>query len=258
MSKSFYIDFHTHLLPGLDDGSKNAAHSARMLQNAADQRTETVICTPHFLPLRETAEEFLNKRENALRSLKSELSFGKLSEAAPKILCGAECSYIKSISRYPGLEKLCIEGTSWLLLELPYDDWDDGIFEEIYLLAVERGVFCIVAHVERFHSQIKKCGGIEAFNELDCVFQLNADSFSFLSDRKKCLSFISGTVPCVLGSDMHSCDIGSPAGSAERWLNEQQVKKIYRVSREILLNAPPECVKETWLDTELGLVSAKQ
>ncbi len=44
------IDLHCHLLPGVDDGSKNLAMSLDMARMACADGISTVVCTPHILP----------------------------------------------------------------------------------------------------------------------------------------------------------------------------------------------------------------
>ena len=44
------IDLHCHLLPGVDDGSKNLAMSLDMARKACADGISTVVCTPHILP----------------------------------------------------------------------------------------------------------------------------------------------------------------------------------------------------------------
>jgi protein-tyrosine phosphatase len=42
------IDLHSHLLPGVDDGSPSVARSAPVLKRFADQGVECVVLTPHL------------------------------------------------------------------------------------------------------------------------------------------------------------------------------------------------------------------
>ena len=42
------IDFHTHILPGMDDGSSSIEESLAMLQAEGDAGIERVVFTPHF------------------------------------------------------------------------------------------------------------------------------------------------------------------------------------------------------------------
>ena len=42
------IDFHTHILPGIDDGSRNVEMSLRMLAAQREQQVNEIVATPHF------------------------------------------------------------------------------------------------------------------------------------------------------------------------------------------------------------------
>ena len=53
------IDFHTHILPGMDDGSRSVAESIAMLRAQAEQGVTTVIATPHFYANDESVATFL-------------------------------------------------------------------------------------------------------------------------------------------------------------------------------------------------------
>ena len=46
-------DFHSHILPGVDDGSKDVEMSVAMLRTLAEQGVDRVVATPHFYPRRE-------------------------------------------------------------------------------------------------------------------------------------------------------------------------------------------------------------
>lgn len=43
------IDFHSHVLPCMDDGSKSTEESIQMLSMLREQGVETVVATPHFM-----------------------------------------------------------------------------------------------------------------------------------------------------------------------------------------------------------------
>lgn len=59
------IDFHSHILPGVDDGSKNVEMSLEMLRASAAQGVTDICLTPHFYAERNTPEKFLEKRRRA-------------------------------------------------------------------------------------------------------------------------------------------------------------------------------------------------
>ena len=43
------IDFHTHILPGIDDGSRNVEMSLRMLAAQREQQVDEIVATPTFM-----------------------------------------------------------------------------------------------------------------------------------------------------------------------------------------------------------------
>ena len=67
------LDFHTHLLPGIDDGSQSVDESIQMLECMQMQGVEQVVATPHFYANHESVEDFLARRNAALQSLKDRL-----------------------------------------------------------------------------------------------------------------------------------------------------------------------------------------
>ena len=68
------IDFHSHVLPGIDDGSKSVEESIVMLRMAAEQGIRHVIATPHFYARNHSPEEFLEKRNTAEAVLREEMA----------------------------------------------------------------------------------------------------------------------------------------------------------------------------------------
>ena len=55
-------DFHSHVLPGVDDGSASVEESLAMLRLAAQQGIRRVVATPHFYPRYDDLERFLERR----------------------------------------------------------------------------------------------------------------------------------------------------------------------------------------------------
>ena len=58
-------DFHSHILPGIDDGSDSLETSLAMLRMEAEQGISRVVATPHFYPRYDSPEHFLKRRAEA-------------------------------------------------------------------------------------------------------------------------------------------------------------------------------------------------
>lgn len=136
------IDFHTHILPNMDDGSNSVSESLKMLEELENQDVELVCLTPHFYSGKESIENFINRRNKAYESLNYE---GNL-----KLLLGAEVKYYRGISQNNELNKLCLQDTNLLLLELPFDmNINENITNEIINI-VRSGIRVVLAHIERY------------------------------------------------------------------------------------------------------------
>ena len=59
------IDFHTHILPAVDDGSSCLEESVELLKMQKQRGVSTVVATPHFYPHRDKPEKFLERRNKA-------------------------------------------------------------------------------------------------------------------------------------------------------------------------------------------------
>ena len=96
------IDFHSHILPGIDDGSKSVEMSLQMLRLLKAQGIDTVAATSHFYATQRSPQRFLFRRQEAWDKLRT-----ALDADAPRILLGAEVLYFPGISHMEELPELC-------------------------------------------------------------------------------------------------------------------------------------------------------
>lgn len=198
------IDWHSHILPGMDDGSKDAAESISMLGMQASQGVKTVIATPHFYANDETVDSFLGRRSKAMEDLKSQLP-----ENAPKILLGAEVRYYQGISRLEGLRDLTIEGSKLLLLEMPMGVWPESMVRELIELSGKSSVRIVLAHVDRY-LKLQKQSVWDRIMESGILMQMNADFFTSFASKRKALTLLEDGVVQFLGSDCHNTTTRPP------------------------------------------------
>ena len=67
--KTDLIDFHSHILPGIDDGARTPEEALEMLELMAAQGVRRVVSTSHFYPEREEPDSFLARRKKAVEML---------------------------------------------------------------------------------------------------------------------------------------------------------------------------------------------
>ncbi|MGN0493364.1 MAG: CpsB/CapC family capsule biosynthesis tyrosine phosphatase [Acutalibacteraceae bacterium] len=192
------IDIHTHILPRLDDGSAGVSESLRMLGAMKRQGVQAVAATPHFEAHREAVDSFLERRAKSFEEL-SEV----LTEDMPEIRLGAEVLYYEGIGRMTGLERLCIEGTGLLLLEMPLTEWSSYTLRETVNLARSGAVRVVIAHFERCISAQKR-GTLDYLLENDLLIQSNASYFLERRTSRKALSLLKKNKIHFLGSDCHN------------------------------------------------------
>lgn len=204
------IDFHSHILPGIDDGSRNVKMSLGMIEELSRQGVDTICATSHFYVTQRTPEHFLERRQEAFELLEP-----VLPNDAPRILLGAEVLYFPGISRLEALPSLCLEGTDVLLLEMPFCDWQAYWIREVCDLASSGEFTILMAHIERYYSrQPRKVW--DRLLELDVLMQSNADYFLQpdpifrFRDGNKALKLLKEQRIHLLGTDTHNLSSRPP------------------------------------------------
>lgn len=198
------IDFHTHILPAIDDGSRSIEQTKELLRQAQEQGIHHILATPHFYADRDSAGRFLKKREESFAEVK------KLSEKGdwiPEIRTAAEVYYFPGIGKADVLPRLCMEGSRLLLLELPFAQWTSGIYRDVEDIIDKQKLTVMLAHVERYYEFQKDKRTWRDMFELPVYAQINAGSFLRHSKRSFALKFIKAGHQVLLGSDCHNPEI---------------------------------------------------
>ena len=215
------IDFHSHILPGIDDGSKDAAMSRQMLEALRSQGADTVAATSHFYAMERTPERYLQRRQEAWERLTAELD-----ETAPRILLGAEVLYFPGVSRMEKLPELCLEGTDLLLLEMPFSAWSEYMIREVREIARSGRFTLLLAHIERYYYQ-QPAFVWDDFLAEGVLMQANADFFLPLQTRRKALRLLKEGRIHLLGSDCHNTTSRPPRMGEARAMIEKHLGRKY-------------------------------
>lgn len=192
------IDFHSHILPAIDDGSRSIRESLEMLHLIEKQGVQCLIATPHFYPNQIGLAEFLRSRRNACQKLAAHRTARDL-----QIKCGAEVAFFRGIGKTDMLDSLCIENTNLLLLEMPFRNWTTEDYAEIQGI-LHNGIVPILAHVERYDSLQRKRSAYYEILQLPVHLQMNASALCSFRKRRTAFKIVEFGKPILLGSDCHN------------------------------------------------------
>lgn len=190
------IDIHTHLLPGVDDGAKDAQMTDEMLARAADAGISAIVCTPHVYRTQDYE--------------RSQLAFPQAREIARKhkisLAMGCEFNY-RALLKAPleSLSAYTLAGTPFLLLEFSNDrlfpDWDIMLGD-----IADCGIHPIIAHPERYAYVQKDIGVAEEMIAYGCELQVDAGGLMaglFDRERKTARKLLSSGMVSYIASDAH-------------------------------------------------------
>lgn len=194
------IDFHSHVLPGIDDGSASVEESIAMLQMLAEQGIRHVVATPHFYPYRDSPEQFLRRRADAEARLREQM---QKHPDMPGLSVGAEVYYYSGIGNSEEMTRLTIGGGQYLLLEMPMSPWTNRMYEEIGEIRDRLGLIPVIAHVDRYISPLRTLGIPGKLAEMEVLVQANAGFFLRRSTAFQAMNLLKNDRIHLLGSDCH-------------------------------------------------------
>ena len=194
------IDLHAHCLPGIDDGARDIDMALEMLTYAKAKGTDVVVATPH-IRVYDTIdiEKAIRRRDRAYDEVMEEAE--KRNADIPQIVKGLEVHMSTDVTDFEGFEKLAIEGTRYMLCEMPTQYWDNSVMSRLRNLKAN-GIVPVIAHIERYMLMNKNIEKI--LEEEGVMFQVNAPSLMRWGTRRFIeKKILSSWHLCVAGSDMH-------------------------------------------------------
>lgn len=200
-------DFHSHILPGIDDGSASVEESIALLRMEAEQGVEHVVATPHFYPNHQSPEVFLEKRGQAEALLRQEM---QKHEGLPRLSVGAEVYFFHGMSQSDCIRLLTIEQKSFILLEMPEYAWTDSMYREVADIYSQQGITPIIAHVDRYLSLLHGNQIPQRLETLPVMVQANASFFLRRSTVGKACRMLKRGQIHLLGSDCHNLTSRTP------------------------------------------------
>ena len=191
-----FVDIHSHVLPGVDDGAKNIQESMELISEMKRLGFSKIIATPHIYP------GLYNNTNKTIKKSYDKIS--KLIKQDVEIKYASEYMIDKSlIKKSKNKELLCLR-ENYVLVEMSYISMPNNLYQILFEIQVN-GYVPILAHPERYnflnfdeYNKLKKAG---------CKFQINLLSLTGYYGKKilrNCNHLLKNKLADYCGSDIHN------------------------------------------------------
>lgn len=235
------IDIHSHILPGIDDGSRSHDMTMHMLEIAKAEGITTIVATPHHMPGKGyTSPEQIQDMVAQLQIEADNADMGI------KILPGNELFYREDLLDL--LEEgriMGMNGTDYVLVEF------DVMAERPYIRNAMRNILGlgykpILAHAERYPAIFgKNYETIRILRKLGVLIQVNAASVTGAVGKdiqNHIRKLLKEELVDLVGTDAHTDRNRAPKvqeciGTLEKWCEPEYVEALMWKNAAELLNS---------------------
>ncbi len=198
------IDLHSHILPGLDDGTRSIEEALEMARIAERDGVEKIVATPHLF-----RGDFIYEDLSIIEKKRSELSQAlKENNIHVEILGGAEVhishNLIDEIRK--NRENLVLNKSSYMFVEFPSDLVFSGA-KNLFFELMNEGINPIIAHPERNSVFIHNPSLLYELIQMGGLSQANSGSFSGLYGSRveeAVIHFLELNLIHFIASDSHN------------------------------------------------------
>lgn len=192
------IDFHSHILPGIDDGSRNLEQSIAMVNEAKKVGFTKIISTSHYM------ENYYECNEKNRKELLEQVQ----KNVNGIELCLGNEIYITNniVELLQNGQASSINGTKYVLFEFPLITTRPMNDKEVIYRLVENGYIPIIAHPERYPFIQENPDYLFELEEMGALFQANYGSIIGmygLKAKKTLKILLKNNLISFFGSDAH-------------------------------------------------------
>lgn len=225
------IDFHCHIIPGLDDGPRSWAESLDMARIARSDGIAAIVCTPHIKRGYATPTwHAISERVQEFRSRLYDAGLDVQLHVAAEVAIERNIADLIDRGEIPTIGQTAPEASArYVLLELPWASiprYTEAVISELLSMHVTP----IIAHLERYHQIIIDPGRARDFVEMGALAQVNAGSLTGMFGHDVSIAaniLVSHRMAHVLGSDAHSSRRRSPRLREARQIIEDMLGTEY-------------------------------
>ncbi len=227
------IDFHSHILPGIDDGAKTVEDSLFLIDTMHSLGAAHIVLTPHFYPSQKSITSFVESRNAACKLLAEELQKKQID--VPKLHLGCEVYLEPIIFNYDDLTPLTIDlGGKFILTELLYDEeLTNSTMSMLNKLVYSHNLIPILAHIDRYPFLMKE-KTLVSLLDMGCIAQINVSALTKFFTRKKLIKYLEKGYIGVIGSDIHNKSYIPDIKSGLSYMNNDDLEYVTEISKGIL------------------------
>ena len=163
-----FVDIHSHLLPGIDDGAKNLDNSIELISKMASYGIKNIITTPHVL-----GDVYPNSSKlikDKLKEVQNELLKRKMYDI--NIDAAAEYMMDEQFSKLLESDDILTIKDNYVLVEMSFFSAPLNLFEIIFEIQL-KGYKPVLAHPERYIFYHNDFNNFYKLKKAGCLFQLN-------------------------------------------------------------------------------------
>ncbi|TPR18894.1 tyrosine protein phosphatase [Apilactobacillus timberlakei] len=197
------IDLHSHILPGVDDGSPDLKTSLNLAQIAVEQGIDKMLLTPHHMD-----GKYINNKKSILEKTESFQSELNNHNIPLEVRAGQELHLNGDLLNAIEQDNILFadEQQHYMMLELPHNEVPEYTNDMVFELQL-KGITPVIVHPERNRGLQKAPDKLYELVEHGCLTQLTASSY--LGDfGKKVQKFTNEIIKANLGftfaSDAHN------------------------------------------------------
>lgn len=175
--KKFYpggfVDIHSHLLPGIDDGAKTIDESIKLIERMDRRGVVDFITTPHVMgDVWENSTATIKEKEAELKQALLEKGYDHINLHA-----AAEYMMDNNFSELLANDDLLTLKGKYLLVEMSFLNQPFNLYEILFQI-MSKGYIPVLAHPERYNYYHDNFKEYERLIQVGCLFQLNLLSLS--------------------------------------------------------------------------------
>lgn len=232
------IDFHTHILPKVDDGANCIDETIKMLKEAKMAGFNTIILTSHYI--RNHFDVNVKDRLKLVEEIKPMLKENKIDI---DLILGNEMYFSDSISEFIKSNEACsINNTKYVLFELPFNIKPNNLYDVIYSMLQNKFV-PILAHPERYRFVWENPNLVKDLIEKGVLIQSNFGSFIGQYGKKAQIlvkKFLKNDMVHFLGTDAHRKNtiylrIPEILTKMEKYISKEKLEMLTKTNPKLVL-----------------------